>query len=166
MRTIPVPAPTAVPLDATPRAQERAIVETTAPVPAAPLRAGLGELRVGMTAVTVDSVIRTTPAPTPARTLSPGLLSQTWTVVGSTLQRSLDEHGRISHRTVDRSGRVVADGVVSHVTDLPLVSQRRAPDGGILQVVRDVSGVLIQVTRDAGGHFIEARVLDPGRAGA
>jgi hypothetical protein len=61
---------------------------------------------------------------------------------------------------VDVRGLVVDERVVASVSDLPVVSQRRADDGTILQVVGGASGPYAHVVRDPIGRFVTARLLD------
>jgi hypothetical protein len=62
-------------------------------------------------------------------------------------------------RTVDPTGRVVGEEVVGAVSDLPVLSARRAPDGGVVQVVQDPWGAL-EVHRDPMGRFLSARAVE------
>jgi hypothetical protein len=87
----------------------------------------------------------------------PGLVSRWKTSHGEVRERWLDSSGLVIERQVDPPDpgwqRVI------DVSKLTLVSQRREDDGGIVQVVQDVSGAHIEVTRDPMGRLLQARVL-------
>jgi hypothetical protein len=74
-------------------------------------------------------------------------------------ERTLDAEGRLLERTVDATGRVVSATVVGTIADLELVTEGRARDGRIVQLLRD-GARRVEVTRDPIGRFLSARVVE------
>lgn len=82
------------------------------------------------------------------------------------IERVVDAAGEVVVRLTGSDAKVIAERVVCSLGDLPVLSTRRADDGGVVQVVADEWGGL-EVRRDAVGRFVSARPIEraahPGR---
>jgi hypothetical protein len=96
------------------------------------------------------------------RALSPeGLLSRDVDLDGNILVRRLAEGGAIVERTVEPSGRIVAERVAGSCSDLPLVEEVRDARGGTVRMVRDPSGALVRFAVGSNGAPSGAEIASP-----
>jgi hypothetical protein len=75
-------------------------------------------------------------------------------------ERTVDAEGFMRIRLQDRSGRVLRERLIGHVSQLEVRSVQRTVDGEIAEALLDADGP-IEVRRDPVGRFLWAAARSP-----
>jgi hypothetical protein len=96
------------------------------------------------------------------RLLNPeGLLSRDLDVQGHIVVRRLGPGGTILERTVDASGRMLAERVAGSCADLPLVAETQGEGLDPVRTVQDPSGALLRFAMRDGRVAGDAEMVEP-----